>query len=211
MPALPNASQIIRCVYNGTYGGAKWANVFHVRYTSGTPTQADMNALAFDLGTTWNARLAALHLNTVSLSGTTTTDLTSNTGLVGSDATTHPGTVAATSPLPANVALVGSFKIPRRYRGGHPRMYLCGQSGANTTNANNWTSTWITTSTTAWGNWLADINALTFTSMPGIQLVNLSYYSAKVLRPMPVYDVIGAIVVHNRIDTMRRRLGKEIA
>jgi hypothetical protein len=211
MPALPDASQIVRVSYNGTYGGAKWANVFHVRYSPGPPTQADMNSLATGLAAAWTSALAPLHSATVSMSGTTVVDLSSNVGLVGTDATLRAGTASTTTNLPANVALVGSFKIARRYRGGHPRMYLTGQLGANTTNTTTWIPAWVTSTSNGFTSWRTAINALTYTSMPTINLVNLSYYSHGALRGTPVWDYVSSIVVHNRVDTMRRRLGKEIS
>lgn len=211
MPALPPATNILRCVYVGTYQGAKWANVFHVRFAPGPPTQPDMNTVATQLRSAWLTNLGPLMTGQASLSSTTVTDLSSNLGLVGSNTSSAAGTGSTVAPLPANVALVGSFKIGRRYRGGHPRMYLTGQWQGNTTNANNWTSAWITTAGTDFNAWLAAVNAITTSSMTTIQLVNLSYFTGNALRPTPVFDTIGSVVVHPRIDTMRRRLGKELS
>ena len=111
--------------------------------------------------------------------------------------------------MPASVALVVSFKIGRRYKGGHPRMYLCGQSTTNLNGQTQWASTWITSVSTAMETWRNALNALTYTSMPTLQLVNLSYYTNKALRPAPTFDAITAVQVHTRVDTVRRRLGKE--
>lgn len=211
MPALPDAPNILRATYTGTYGGAKWANVFHLRFTGPTPGQTDLNLLATALATAWGNNLKSLVNSNGSLTNTTVVDLSSVNGLVATDATTIAGTGLGTTALPASVALVCSFKIARRYRGGHPRMYLTGQNSDKTSNQTNWLGTWITTATAGFNAWRVAINALTYTSMPTIALVNLSYYSNKVLRPVPFYDPVSNCIVHSRIDTMRRRLGKEIA
>ncbi len=211
MPALPNASKVVRVVYSGTFGGAKWANVFHVQTANTGLTGPDAVILATGLIAAWQARLAALHTTATSLTNCTVVDLTSSSGAQAAVSAAVAGTFSNTAALPANVALVGSLKISRRYRGGHPRMYLTGQSGTNTSNNINWASTWVTTSGTAFTNWRSDVNALTTASSGAVTLICLSYYSAGVLRAIPQQDAVTSIVVHSRVDTQRRRLGKEIS
>lgn len=211
MPALPLALNVIRCNYTGTFGGSKWANVFHVRFTGPTPGQTDMNSLALALRNAWDSNIKPIVVSQVVLNSTTCVDLSSYSGLVSTDGTSSTGTVLTASQLPASVALVASFKIARRYRGGHPRMYLTGQTQTNTSNATNWLSGWVTTTTTAMSNWRTAINTLTYASLGNISLVALSYYSGGVLRASPFVDPISNVIVHSRIDTMRRRLGKELS
>jgi len=211
MPPLPIAPNILRVTHTGTYGSAKWANVFHLRFSGGPPGQTDLNTLAGALATQWGTNIKALCNTTVSMTGTEVVDLSSYSGLTANSAVSQTGTVAATAVLPANVALVVSFKISRRYRGGHPRMYLTGQNGTNTTSATQWTGAWATTATAAFEAWRTAINALTYASLGTIRLVNLSYYSGKVLRASPWPDDVNSCIVHGRVDTMRRRLGKETA
>lgn len=170
-----------------------------------------MTSLATGLRNAWNTNIAPVVHTSASLTNTSVTDLTSNLGLVGVNSTSAAGTQSSTAPMPANVALVASFKIGRRYRGGHPRMYLVAQTTANTTNSNNWLPAWITSSTTNLTAWMTAVNALTYSSMATIQLVNLSYYIGNALRPTPTFDTISGVQIHSRVDTMRRRLGKEIS
>lgn len=198
-------------MYSGTYGSAKWANVFHVRYAPGPPSQADFNSLATGLRTAWNTNIKALMGATCILTQTQCIDLSSNTGLQSQDSTSVTGTAVGGTALPANVALVVSLKIARRYRGGHPRMYLTGQGANNTVNAQNWLGAWATSAQAAMEAWRTAVNALTFASMTTIQVVNLSYYTGKVLRVSPTFDTITGVAVHTRVDTQRRRLGKELA
>lgn len=211
MPQLPNASRAIRCVYSGTYGGAKWANVFHVQAANTGLTSADAVILATGLVAAWDARLKSVHGTGCQLTNCTVVDLTSTSGAQAAVAAAVAGTNGAATPMPANVALVGSMKLNRRYRGGHPRMYLTGQATAATQSNTSWTGTWVTTTTTAFTGWRTDVNALTTASSGSITLICLSYYTGNVLRAIPQQDAITSIVVHSRIDTQRRRLGKEIA
>lgn len=170
-----------------------------------------MNSLALALRNAWNTNLAGLFSTAVTMTQTSLTDLTSNTGLQAVNTTSAAGSFVSTTQMPANVALVISLKIGRRYRGGHPRMYLTGQCQVNTVNNQNWTGTWLTTVGTQTAAWLTAVNALTYASMPTITLVNLSYYTGGVLRGTPAWDNITSIATHTRVDTQRRRLGKEIA
>lgn len=210
MPPLPHAANIVRCAYSGTYGSGKWANIFFVRFTGGPPGQADFNNLATGLTTAWSNNIKALVNTGCSLTATNITELTSEFGLQAGNGTVVAGTGSATASAPANVALTVSFKIARRYRGGHPRMYLTGQIGGNITGSTTWAPAWITTVSTAMEAWRVAVNALTFTSMPSIQLVNLSYYSGHNLRATPLADVVNGVQVHTRVDTQRRRLGREL-
>lgn len=211
MPALPDAAGVIRCVYSGTYGAAKWANVFHMRFPSGNPGQADMNSLATGLRNAWDTNIKSVVNTSCTLTQTSLVDLTSNTGLQAVNSTSSTGTRSSGVALPANTALVVSMKIARRYRGGHPRMYITGQSVGDTSGNTNWTGALLTLAATQFEAWRVACNALTFTSMPTLQLVNLSYYSNLVLRPVPAVDVITGVAIHTRVDTQRRRLGKELA
>jgi hypothetical protein len=211
MPALPNASRVIKCIYSGTLGGAKWANVFHVQAANTGLTGPDATILATGLIAAYDARLKALTTTTTQLTGCTVVDLTSTSGQTAAVGAAVSGTVAATNALPANIALCASMKINRRYRGGHPRLYLTGQITSNTSNNTNWAGAWITGAGTAFTNWRSDVNALTTASSGIVTLVCLSYYADKVLRAIPQVDAIQSIVIHSRIDTQRRRLGKELA
>jgi hypothetical protein len=200
---------VIKIQFAGTYGATKWVNVMHVKYTPGPPVQADMNSLANSLRTAWVTNLAPIMVSTVALSTVTLTDLSSLSGLVAANSAGGNGSVSPTTQLPANVAMVLSLKIARRYRGGHPRAYLPGMSQANTSNANQFGAGFVTSSTTSANAFLTAVNALTFTSMTTIALCAVSYFSGHVLRPIPQVDLISSVLVHNRVDSQRRRLGKE--
>src|SRR3954452_19807823 len=105
MPALPLALNIIRCNYTGVFGGAKWANVFHIRFTGPTPGQTDMNSLALALRGAWDTNIKPIVTTSTVLSATTCVDLSSYSGLVSTDATTSAGTISAAQQMPASVAL----------------------------------------------------------------------------------------------------------
>lgn len=207
---LPYANNIIRCVYSGTYSGSKWANVFHVRGAAGPISAADAASLATNLRTAWDTNLKALLPSNGALTGVSVVDLSSAYGNAGADTTTVAGTKTTAGAMSASIATCVSFKIARRYRGGHPRMYLTGNLTTETNNAITWTNAWITAVSTAMANWRTAINALTLTSTGALYLCSLSYYADSVLRTTPLANDITDIAVHTRIDTQRRRLGREI-
>lgn len=210
MPTLPAANHVLRCTYTGTFGASKWVNVFHAQYAGGPISQSDIDSVTAALSSAWNTSLGPLISTSATLQHTTAQDLTSLTGVQSDNATSHAGSAVATQIAPANVALVLSFKIARRYRGGHPRMYLTGQLTTQMQNQNAWLPTYVTTATTNANAWITAVNAITTTSITTLALCNLSYKSGGAVRPVPVVDLISRAVVHGRVDTMRRRLGKEL-
>lgn len=210
MPTLPSAAKILRCTYSGTYGSTKWVNVFHLRYTGTLTTQADADSITASLQSAWASNIASLVHTTCSLTQTTLQDLSSLTSPQSVNSTPHAGSSASAYNMPANVALVVSFKIGRRYRGGHPRMYVPAQVQNNTVNSNQWTGTWVLTAKNAMTAWVGALNAITTTGITLSEAGSLSYYSGHALRPTPVFDPYILTVVHSRVDTMRRRLGKEL-
>lgn len=207
---LPYANNIIRCVYSGTYSGSKWANVFHVRGAAGPISAADAASLATNLRTAWDTNLKALLPSNGALTGVSVVDLSSAYGNAGADTTTVAGTKTTAGAMSASIATCVSFKIARRYRGGHPRMYLTGNLTTETNNAITWTNAWITAVSSAMASWRTAINALTLTSTGALYLCALSYYADRALRTTPLSNDITDIAVHTRIDTQRRRLGREI-
>lgn len=211
MTSLPDATGILRLAYSGTYGGAKWANIFHARMTGGSLSGTDATALCTSLSTAWDTNLKAIHGTGVALTNVGLIDLTTTSSAQAQVSVNVAGTDGTVAAMPANIALVGSLKISRRYRGGHPRMYLTGQATGHTSTNVNWAGTWITTAGTALTNWRTAVNAITTTSSGLLTLGSLSYYSGNALRASPFFDVCTGMVVHSRIDTQRRRLGKELA
>ena len=192
-------------------------NVGYLHFTGTSPTGPDCTALATSISTIWNTRIKPLVNPDVTLSGVEVMDVSTRTGAVGSVTVSILGTASSSGACPNNVALVLSFPVNYRYRGGHCRMYLPGQSTINMqTNRTNWLPAWITTTTNAGTSWLTDLAALTYGSTT-MYPVMVSYYTHDanhnpIYRPGgPTYYRISTCVVHSRVDSQRRRLGREVS
>lgn len=183
--------------------------MLHLQYATGTPTASDLNTLSTSLAGIWNTRFAPLVDAGTTLTLTDLQDLSGPTGAYGSSNVSHVGTSSGFA-LPNNVALVVSWKTTLHYRGGHPRTYLVGLVYSDLVDSRNWSGTKVTATTTAMNSFITDVGALTSTSTGGLSLVMVSYHSHKVLRPNGLPFLITAAAVHTRVDSMRRRLGKEV-
>ena len=213
---LPNAPKTLRVRFIGQYQSRPWVNVFHVQYSGAKPDIAAAKTLAQQFNGAWNTNLALLHTGTVQLNTVEVVDLDTSDGAVGTDNTLRSGTAALSGQaMPPNVACCLSWKIAQRYRGGHPRMYLTGQMTGNTGANGLWQGAWVTPASTQGGNFITGINGLTGPQSP-LVAVATSYYKSHQgypdnVRPIPQNFPIQSCVVHSRIDTQRRRLGKEVS
>ncbi len=210
MPALPDTPFCVEVRFSGTYSSAKWVNVMHVGHSSPGLTTTDLDTFAGAMRNQWNTNLAPLLNSSGVLTQTQCTDLSSHSGAVGVNTTASTGLRVSGTALPANIALVISWKISRRYRGGHPRTYLVGMSSSDVNQNTLWTGTFQTAALAGARAFRTGVNALTLAGVAGVYLANLSYYHAGALRPTGALDAISDAVIHTRVDTQRRRLGKEV-
>lgn len=208
-PQLP-VLQGLRIVFNGLLSGQPTANVFHARAAGSIgvpPTQTDLDAVA----ATWRAAWVTNFLprqssGDFSLGAVTVQDLGSTMGLIGTATGTTPGTRPGLS-LPANVACCISWRVAVHFRGGHCRTYLPGCVQADQTGATSWSTTSVAGWLGAATGFLTQVNAVAGSRLTTMCM--LSRQTAGAPRPTPIlYDVTGA-VVDTRIDSMRRRLGKD--
>lgn len=213
---LPVAPGMVRCRYQYTYSGRNFYNVFHLKTPTTTPSAATLILLATALRGLWVTRIGPLISSNVALTLTDCVDLGVRDGAYGSNGTVVAATGVSSNQLPNSVALCISLPVAYRFRGGHARMYLPGQILTNTLTGNTWTGAWVTTAGTNMAGWVQDVNAMTAGSTTW-SLQMLSYYTHNEAKqpiyrpggPVP-YPVLGA-VVHTRIDSQRRRLGREAA
>lgn len=206
---LPPVPSVARFAVTGTWQGQPWTNIFHGQYSNVPADGITMNSICQAVHTAyvnaWTTTVSpSFILNTV-----TGQDLASRTGAVGTFTLAHAGTGAATPEPPVSVALCCSWTIQDRYRGGHPRTYMAGLMSQDLVN----NRTLTTAAHTRWFNnasaFLTDFNAMT-AGASSWKLVCVRYFSGKVLLPNPYVRPISAAVVHQRVDSMRRRLGKEV-
>lgn len=213
MTTLPDAPGIIQVVCKGNNDAAKWANVFHCRNNGSDPDVAMLNTFASDFATAYDGHLMEHVENEVFLTEIIATDLTTHTAAQGSWSGSVEGDYAG-QPYPAQVAVVISWKQALRFRGGHPRTYLTGiplaAGASNRLISPTYQADYLSDAL----GFLAAVNAITLGGAD-VELGMLSYYSKVVnptpphLRTDPHFEPFYDAAVHDRLDTQRRRLGKE--
>jgi hypothetical protein len=208
---------MVRIKYQGTTQGQPFVNLFYGKYTS--LNGVDMHALAVALGTLWSTTWATACTANTLINATSVWDLASAAGIVGTDTTQHTGTrtVGVGSQLPVNVACAVSWIVAYRWRGGHFRTYFPGSYDLDTSGGKNFTDTYAQLVKTAAGNFRTAMKQM---SVPtgGLELSGVRYYGSggSETNPptplgVPIPLKIEAEAVRHRIDSMRRRLGKEIS
>ena len=208
MPQLPAATNCVIAVLSGNIGNGTWSNVFHMQYTGTAPQVADLTTIGGGLVTAWTTNIAPLVPTTTSLTGWVLADLTNQTAAqTRASITAVPGTRTGTAN-PNNCALVSSWQVNLRYRGGHPRTYWPAGVQADVTSGSQWSATFRTAALSGIGAFRTAVNALTHGTTT-YKLIMLSYYSNKVLRPQPLALLVNGVAIHGRVDTQRHRLGKE--
>lgn len=207
MAPLPSVAQVVKVLIKGTIQGQQWANVHYLQYTGAAPTVADLNTVGAAIAAAWNTNIAPLCGSGVILTGIDLADLTSAFASTSSVTVSNAGTRAGTA-LVNSAAMVASWKINMRYRGGHPRSYIPAGMLADTTSGRLWATAFVTAANSALAAYRTALNAIT-ASGTTYKMVCVRYHINKVLQATPVVVTINSATVHGRIDTQRHRLGKE--
>lgn len=216
MPPLPPISQTLRLRLLGTINNQNWASIQYAGFSGGSPLAADLNTIASSVRTAWLNALAPLCETTCLLKTIEVIDLSSDTAAVGISTGTNTAGTRAGNGNPNNTCCVASYKINRRYRGGHPRTYWPAGVASDTVNGALWTTAFLALAQNGMSAWVGNINAITFSGQPLVHGC-VSYYERdpanpghSKLRTTPLFFKTQSVTVHGRVDTQRRRLGKEI-
>lgn len=220
MPALPNVPNVLRIQLGYSIGSdvTNLSNLFW-RYSGTPPNNSVLSTFATTLAAVWGSDMAGMCDTTRHLTSVAITDLTTptsgNVAVTASVAGTRTG-----PPMTANTCALVNYTVARRYRGGKPRNYLpCGVFSDEAT-PQTWQSSFITSLTTNWGNFLSYIVANPPSGVSTMQHVNVSYYSGftvfttpsgrakniPTLRPSPLVDSITGFVVNPKFGSQRRRV-----
>jgi hypothetical protein len=222
MPALPAVPGTLQLAYTTTVSGTTHplVNRIHFHYTGTAPTPAQLLSFATTALTAWSSALSPLCGTDKIFSGLDVIDLSS----VTSATAVVTGAVAGVrtgGELPADVAMVLSATIARRYRGGHPRSYLPVGTDTDVDTARLWASSFGAAVLTAWSGFVTAIEGAGWTGAGTIAPVNVSYYagftnvvpagkraySVPTLRVGgPLVDLITGYVARLPFGTQRRRL-----
>ena len=218
--AQPDVAQVVLAVMKGTHNGIGWANKLHLQYSGTAPSVANLTSIGTSIGSAWNTNFAPMCHANVTMDEVDLQDLTSR--LAAASTVTglgHVGSRAGTD-LPNSVACVVSWKINKRFRGGHPRSYIPAGVTADITSGHLWTTgpgSFVSDMTSAAAAFLTALNAIAVGGATyKMAAVNMYTHDPATGAPMYVLPIpnvytIQSAAVHDRIDTQRRRLGKEVA
>lgn len=198
----------MRIKVQGTISAQPLAHVMHCQYAGPSPTSADCVSLAASFRAIWLARVAPIVAPTVSYNYFEFADLASATGGVGANSVAVVGTHGQIAAPPLSACVVVSWRVGYRFRGGHSRTYLPIADNQDISLGRTLGAVYKGLVLTNMTNFLTDVNALTY-GTGDVALAMLSYYRNNALRPTPIPFLISQPSVHNRIDSQRRRLGKE--
>jgi hypothetical protein len=205
--ALPPVPNVCKVQCHWLVGDKPAANVLHWQYSgSGPAPAAYVTALASDIAGAI-ASNASLWQADTSFLGTTATDLSSDTGFVEEAAATEVGTRTG-GILSANVALLASYALSRRYRGGHPRTYLPWFTEADVLNPQEWIGASVTDASAVWDGVVTAGLAAGGGGVSTVDQCQVSYILAGVRRVTPLVNAIVFTQCDQVIASQRRRDGR---
>lgn len=219
MPPLPNVPNVVKSqlLWSDSADNDVRTTLFF-RYSGGSPTGTDCNALAADIYSAIAAMVGQWTAST-QLTGVEVTDLSSPSGGQGLHAQSTAGTRAG-SDLAGGTCVVVGYVIGRRYRGGKPRSYLPFFSASDLTTRQQWTAGDLTALDSALATAFAAIIGSSSGSTTLTDHVNVSYYdgftvvtspttgrarNVPKLRTTPVVDVITSFGARSQPGSQRRR------
>lgn len=216
MPPLPNVPNVARVRVFQHIGEHEVENIYHAHWNAGVAASMDMQDLAVAVAAQYIASFAT---NTTMssewvLDRVTAEDLTSASGAFYETAE-YNDTGGASQKTHAQSAIVISWPVARRFRGGHYRTYIAGLSDDQNADAWNWTTgagsghdnvqTFANDLPTA-------IAGAAYPNISGVSICGVSYYNGTdpvthkpIRRVTPLVDFFGPPGVSARMRSQRRR------
>lgn len=208
-PIWPNRS--CKLVISGTYEEATWQNVMWLYLTgSGEITTSDLDSLADQAISNYGSRFSNVCQENW-LSKTAEVTLSFGGELFDGFGESISSGTDDGPDMPASVAACISWRITPHYRGGHPRTYLCGLAQTTTVGSTNFNGTFISACEDAAIEFHNDLEGLGPIG-DGIETVEhgiVSFVRDGQWREPPVFYRIHGARVDSRVDTQRRRLGRD--
>lgn len=201
---------VARVVFRGAASTIPVINVMHVANnwpTLSSYTQAQIDQLATSMASLFIGNLVPLTNSNYGSIECVATDLSSELGLVGQAPMIGSGTGTSTG-VPNSTSVCISWKIGRHYRGGHPRTYMGPIAALSVATPTSLGASFVTSANNAASAFRTAVNALSLAGQPA-RLVCIHRYVAGVQVPDPTVDEITGNAVDTRIDTQRRRLGRD--
>jgi hypothetical protein len=211
-PKPPIPAGIAKIVHEGTIFLKNWANIFYVLLGSSGPISApDFLNLVTQMHGAYGTNLQ--NWKHVGSNLNTTRGIyvpTPGSEIVEEYTNIVPGATTSSTALPNNCAITGSWSIDAYYRGGHPRTYLDGGYDSQITNGADILPAEIAARETNFLAYASAVNGMTAGTITSVQLGTLSYARHNAWRPTPLFFRYQVVTVHPRLDSQRRRLGKEV-
>lgn len=208
-PAPPTRSA--RIVVKGEFNDARWANVFWAFLTgSGEITATNVAVLAQDVADIWSNQFLPLLSEDILVSSTTAT-LWGPDEVISADADVFANGNQTGAIVPAQVAICLSWDIAPSYRGGHPRTYIPLSLLEFVNGPTTLTNTCVADFQSAAEQFHTDIEEIDNLGA-GVSSVEhgvMSFVRFGEWRDPPVFYRIRGVSIDNRIDTQRRRLGRD--
>ena len=209
MPRQELVPFVARMVVSGAADGVSIVNIFHVKGTAagGAFTQGELDNLTNAFASSFKTRFQSMFANAYAFQNVVATDLSTTFGVVSTATMTGNGSAGVTS-APNNVCIGLSWKIARHYRGGHPRTYIGPIATAQVGTGTTILAAAVTNAKAAGAGLISDVVAIAGSGAPA-QLVAVHRISAGAILKPPLVDTITAVGVDSRIDSQRKRLGKD--
>jgi len=206
-------AHVVRLSIEGVNSGVNWANVFWIRNGNGqTPTLGDLDALVDDVGNEYNSAFAEHILQGIPITAGTALYYGPTGGDLGSERPfTHLGSMGG-NVLTANVSTCISWHVQARYKGGHPRTYLPAPSALALFDSRSFTAAHVSAVQNAANLFHGHINAAVHGALSDLHLGTVSFVLRNAWRTPPVFRDFspGSAHLDNRVDTQRRRLGRDV-
>ena len=192
---------------------------FFEHYSGTAPVNADLATMASTVFTAWGTNLKSLMDTGGALIEVDIIDLSSSTGAGGSSTGSTSGTRGA-SFIGASSCLVASYKIARRFRGGHARGYWPFGIQTDLNDRNTWKSTFTSAAKTGLDAFFTAVAAAGWGAAGTLTHISVSYYSGftvvtnpithrarnvPTLRGTPLRDDVQTVVANAQVGSQRRR------
>lgn len=224
MPALVDFPQVVRIHLEFQLEASHTGGVrFFWSYQGGPPTAPNLDTVASGVSAAFGTDLAQLMVIAFALEKVVVTDLTTDSSPEGQWNGSIPGTRAGNG-FPADVCACLVSKVPRRYRGGKPKIFMpFGAAPDVAADDATWTPAFQSSVNSQWIAFKTALGAIVGAGITLKDHVNLSYYEGFVTQkneitgrttnpPKPrdasnfiAPDVISSTVCAPVISVQRRR------
>jgi len=221
MPALPDVPQVLKLRLHWQIGlDVSAVTILHWQYSGAAPTSTALHTFCANLNGATSAQWPGMLDTDTKFLGCDIVDLTSPTSGVGGDSTSVIGTRSG-DPLGASTAMLTTYSVSRRYRGGKPRSYYPFGTSSDLSTRN----TWDTGVVSFYEGQLAVLytaidSAFTGAGITPVGQVNVSYYgppnrtitgstgrvrTISTVRATPLIDAVGNPLISDKVSSQRRR------